>query len=266
MYGGYLFNETDANVDFDDSDDKLGGLNSLSPGKDGHQIGGAIGVPLSERMDFRVALTSESFVDDDDSIEDFSKVGSFAEADSHFALRYLDLELGYRPGMVETGYLRLFAGARVLNAFNSIDYNTYDPGITDKIGNYEAETETWGVGPRIGAEGGFQFGNSGVSLFLMGAGSAVFSHVDQSYSATVNGVSTSSDDSDSRTIYSLEGKVALGYDVTRSINFQFGYQAQQWWNLVQTFENVGSDEPFDFDGTDDFLTHGPFARITVKLP
>ena len=267
-YGGYLFNESGTNFDFDDDSDKLGGLDSLHPGKDGHQIGGAIGVPLSERMDFRAAFTSESFRKDRDSIEDYSKVGSFAEADSRFSMQYLDLELGYRPGVIGNGHLRLFAGPRFLHAENNIDYGYSE---TSKVGDFEAESETWGIGPRVGAEGGFQLGNSGVSLFLMGAGSAIFSDVERRYDyfQERNFVVTSGEDksSDFRTIYSLEGKVALGYDVTRSINFQIGYQAQQWWNLIDRVDDVdNSDTSLDYDGGGDFLTHGPFARITVKLP
>lgn len=270
IYGGYLFNESDPNFDFDDDDDKLGGLDSLRPGRNGHQIGGAFGVPLSERMDFRAAFTSESFRQDRDSDEfkvyDTDKLGV---AESDFNLQYLDLELGYRPGVVGNGNLRLFAGTRLLHAFNNVDVDKLGTeSDSEKLGY---QSETWGIGPRIGAEGGFQLGNSGVSLFMMGAGSAIFADVDRHAENSFGSideyfVSIEDDDSDSRTIYNLEGKVALGYDLTRSINFQIGYQAQQWWNLIDRSENAGSLGLPDDDGSGDFLTHGPFGRITVKLP
>lgn len=267
-YGGYLFNDSGTNFDFDNEDDKLGGLASLDPGRDGHQIGGAVGVPLSERTDFRAAFTSESFRRDRDSVSDYSEPGSFAEADSRFSMQYLDLELGYRPGVIGNGHIRLFAGPRILHAENHVDYSYFEPE-PDKIGDYEAGTEVWGIGPRLGAEGGVQLGNSGVSLFIMGAGSAIFSDVERRYDYFEDDGIGSGDerDGDFRTIYSLEGKVALGYDVTRSVNLQIGYQAQQWWNLIDRVDDVdNSDTSLDFAGDGDFLTHGPFARITVKLP
>ena len=269
VYGGYLFNESDKNVSFADTEDRLGGLSDLAPGEDGHQIGGAIGVPLSERFDFRAAFTGESFSDDEKSVEDYGRVGSFAEANSHFSLRYLDLELGYRPGVVGMGNIRLFAGPRIINAFNSVDAFYFEPREEgpDKIGDYEANTEVWGIGPRVGAEGGFKFGDSGVSLFLMGAGSAIFSHVDREDRRQETFESDFEDDSsDTRTVYSLEGKIALGYDMTPSVNFQIGYQAQQWWNLLDNIEINSNSGTIERDGTADVMTHGPFARITVKLP
>lgn len=258
-YGGYLLNDSETNFDFDDAG-KFGDLDSLSPGEDGHLIGGTIGVPLSERMDFRASLISRSFGDDETSFFDVA-TGDSQGGTASMAVRTFDLELGYRPGVDR---LRIFAGARLLNMSNRIDYFDLDVDPLFELSLYDYDIDLWGVGPRLGAEAVIPLGDSRVSLLLMGAGSAIFAEADEDFIA-LDGFLASESDSRGRTIYNLEGQVAIGYDMTDSINLQVGYQAEQWWRLTSKFEEA-DENGGDYDGGGDVLSHGPFARVTVKLP
>ena len=68
-----------------------------------------------------------------------------------------------------------------------------------------------------------------------------------------------------RTVYNLEGSVALGYQLGNAAQLQVGYQVQQWWNLatrITTADSLGRLQV----SQSDVLTHGPFAKITVSLP
>jgi hypothetical protein len=68
-----------------------------------------------------------------------------------------------------------------------------------------------------------------------------------------------------RTVYNLEGSVALGYQLGNAAQLQVGYQVQQWWSLA-TRINVADSQGNLQASQSDVLTHGPFAKITVSLP
>lgn len=288
VYGGYLFNESDTVADFTNGDefDKLGGLGRLDPGDDGWTGGLEVGSPLVSGFDLQASFNAVYF-DTDESrdsgglfFEDIPLGEGEAHASSDFDYQYIDLELGYRPGIVG-GNLRLFAGPRFLHAAQDIDYS-YDNSIfipvmgigeVDKFGNFDHDTELWGIGPRIGAEAGIPLGNSRASLNLAGAGSVIFSNVDHDYDFEFDklGADGSGDDDldDSRTVYNLEASAAVSYNVTNAVSFELGYQGQKWWNLTTTLDEIDDG---DADGSasvllsqGDVLVHGPFARITVKL-
>lgn len=271
VYGGYAFNEGDSNVDFDDDDATdpfLEGLGRLDPGRDGGMAGIVLGIPLSPAWDARASLTG-LFFETDDADSDFATSGGpgASTAQSKFNLEYLDLELGYRPGVLPGAVARLFGGLRAMRAENEIDYGLTGSG---KLGDFDRDIDLLGIGPRFGAEAGIPIGNSRASFSALGAGSVIFSETDHRYeffnfdnAPPVEGVDRNSD---FHVVYNLEARAALGYAITDSVQVSVGYQAQQWWDLTTTLSDVEStDTEIGDTGRGDFLSHGPFARITVKL-
>jgi hypothetical protein len=68
-----------------------------------------------------------------------------------------------------------------------------------------------------------------------------------------------------RTVYNLEGSVALGYQFGNMAQLQVGYQVQQWWSLATRITLADSEGRLQASQSD-VLTHSPFAKITVTLP
>jgi hypothetical protein len=274
MYGGFLFNESDSSVDFtgDGSDTFLNALGQLDPGDDGVQVGVAIGAPLrSPAWDWQATLNGAFFEDDNSSFVATAPDTGGGSATNSFHYQYLDLELGYRPGVVPDGGLRLFAGPRLLHAATDLDYEVDVTlgGGGGKLGTYERVVDLWGMGARAGAEAAMPLGSSRASLSLLGAGSAIYARSDTDYSFDFVGTSSnagSTSDKDEHGVYSVEARAALNFAATDRIDLQLGYQVQHWWDLTTTFADVESADTAITDvGHGDVLTHGPFARITVKL-
>jgi hypothetical protein len=252
--------DPDDNFDFG-----LGSLGELTPGEDGAMFGIEVGRPLSPAFDVQASLTG--FVFSEDEAENDA---DGASASNRFDYEYLDLELGYRPGVVKES-LRIFGGPRLLHAGNDIDYDL--DGTSGKVGSYDRDIDLWGGGLRLGAETMMPLGNSRASLSLMGAGSALLAHADHRYSFDFisnfdEGAGEDSDD-DWRGVYNLEALAAVNFAVTDRVNLQLGYQVQHWWNLTTTVGDVDSgDESIEEtdNGKGDFLEHGPMARVTIELP
>lgn len=274
VYGGYLFNESDDTVDFTSDDDPLGVpadtvfnlLGQMSPGRDGGLFGVEAGGPLSPAWDWRIGLNGALFEDDRASSDDGFDVNNATNA---FHYEYLDLALGYRPGFVPGGGLRLFGGPRVLHAVTELDYAAT---AGNKVGTYDRDVDLWAIGARAGAEAAIPVGASRASVWLSGAGSALYASSDVDYSFDFAGAppaataAGSDSESDSRGVYNFDAHAALNFAASDRVDLQLGYQVQQWWDLTTTFGAVESgDTTISDTGTGDVLVHGPFARMTIKL-
>lgn len=267
LYGGYLFSDTDSNLSFADGDSYFSDLRDLDPGGNGGLVGVAIGGPINPAWDWRASFNAQFLGDDETSLSQDNQV-----AEDRFNFQYFDLELGYRPGVIPESNLRLFAGFRALRAANDIHYG-YEDESDGKLGRFDHDIDMVGIGPRIGADASIPLGNSGASISARGAASAIFTRVDHSFSFYEDALPFPDegrlDLDDNRTVYNLEASLAVDYAVSDRMSLSVGYQAQQWWDLATTVSNAGSDTgSSDFPGkigSGDVLTHGPFARMTIKL-
>lgn len=264
--GGYLFNGSGKNVDFDQTG-FLSGLPALAPGRDGGMFGVSFGRPIDPYWDWAFAWKYNSF-----GTANASTSENFAS--NQFRLQHFDLEFGYRPQTANVVDVRFFGGLRVLNARDRIHYgyDTTKIGF-DKLGDFDHKIDLWGFGPRGGLQATLPLGNSPAFLNLSGAASAIFTQethrYDFSFSMETPGLPIAGNGlsriHNSPTVYNLEGSVTVGFRVSPTATFQIGYQAQQWWNLVPKIGNADDEGSFQ-PGRGNVLSHGPVAKITIALP
>ena len=57
----------------------------------------------------------------------------------------------------------------------------------------------------------------------------------------------------------VEASVALTYLLGQNAAISLGYKAEQFWNIMPTFD-TGDFSKFD---KDDRLIHGPFLKLTI---
>ena len=264
LEGGYWLNRSAKNLSFDPTDDELGGLAPLRPGKDGGMFGFAFGYSIDPAWDWRFAYRVNSFAK-----ANATDPGPMATASNKFWFQHFDLEIGYRPRSVTGADVRIFAGPRLLNAQNQMSYGFVDGS---KLGNFDHDVELWGVGPRAGIQASFPLGQTTASLNLSAAGSVIFSRVDHRFVFDTSGLAPgpgpgrgSSTTTASPTVYNVEGSVGVGFRIHPKTTVEIGYQAQQWWNLTNQVRDADKFGNFT-SGRNDVLIHGPVAKITVALP
>ena len=116
-----------------------------------------------------------------------------ASASSGLWHQTFDAEVGYHPPAWLAENVRLFFGPRILTAHSSINYGFNDfgtdfigvPGTVHKLGKFFPTTSTSRVsGPRAGFEASvpLAFTTAPISFDISGAGSAIFTLVQDSYS------------------------------------------------------------------------------------
>jgi hypothetical protein len=146
-------------------------------------------------------------------------------------------------------------------------------GDFSKLGNFDHDVNLWGVGPRAGLQASVPLSQTPWSLNASASGSMIFSRVErhstfnflqQNVPFDLAGIGDTTART-WRTVYNLEGSVALGYQLGNAAQLQVGYQVQQWWSLA-TRINVADSQGRLQVSQSDVLTHGPFGKITVSLP
>jgi hypothetical protein len=146
----------------------------------------------------------------------------------------------------------------------------------DKVGNFNRDLKTWGIGPRIGAEVTAPLWASPALFVNLGiSGSVLWANVKDRFNGTTIEVdsdppgtfinSTSSDDSRSRTLWNVDASAALGYRLSPNMSLQVGYRAERWWNLLETTNNADKVGDFTRDKAH-VLSHGAFGKLTVEFP
>jgi hypothetical protein len=266
--GAYLFNGSPSNLDFlPEFNFPLQLISPLRPGRNGGRAEIAFGALIDPTWDWRVAVTAAWLRTNSAAVTDGDPIiPSFATASDKLRYQTFDGEIGARtsgPGAV----LRAFAGIRVLHAKNEINY-TFDDGF--KLGNFDHNTELWGVGPRAGFEATVPLNATPAFVNLSGSASAIFSRRSHDFNFSVVGfggpVDSGSANLDrSLTVYNAEASAALGYRFSALSSIQVGYRVQQWWNMVPQVSQADRFGNF-VSGESDVLTHGPFAKLTVGLP
>jgi hypothetical protein len=260
--GGYLFNGSPSNLDFDPTFFPLNALSPLKPGRNGGRAEIAFGAFIDPAWDWRVAA-SATWLRDNQTLVNLpgTFVNSTAQATDKLAYQTYDVEIGNRttgPGST----VRVFAGARVLHATNDINY-TSDDGF--KLGNFDHHTQLWGVGPRAGFEASVPLNASPAFVTISGSASAIFSQREHQLDFSFNTTTGSANFDRSPTVYNAEASAALGYRFSPLSSVQIGYRVQQWWNMVPKVGLANNTAVFA-SGESDVLVHGPFAKLTVGLP
>jgi hypothetical protein len=291
--GGYWFNRSERSLTFDPSDDLVNVLPPVKPGRNGWTAAIAFGRTFGPQWDWAVAyrytsLNTKSVAGSRFEVLDppFGSQSVNASASNRLRYQHLDLELGYRPPEWQSAGVRLFVGPRVLNARQRMqyDYSGFEevfipfpePGefVTfSKLGNFDHDVNLWGVGPRAGLQASVPLGQTPWSFNASGSASMIFSRVNRDFTFNFLIENFPFDDSVAgttssrtwRTVYNLEGSVALGYQLGNMAQLQVGYQVQQWWSLATRITLADSEGRLQVSQSD-VLTHGPFAKITVTLP
>jgi hypothetical protein len=202
-----------------------------------------------------------------------------ATASNRLWYQHLDLELGYRPPEWWSAGLRLFIGPRILNARQRMHYDYFSTAAFDefgtftKLGTFDHDVNLWGVGPRAGLQASVPLAQTPWSFNASASASMIFSRVQRDFAFNFLEENFPVDTAGAgattyrtwRTVYNLEGSVALGYQFGKLAQLQVGYQVQQWWSLATRITLADSHGGHQV-GQSDVLTHGPFAKITVALP
>jgi hypothetical protein len=277
--GGYWFNGSESSLAFDRGDDLVNVLGPTRPGRNGWTAAIAFGRTFGPQWDWAVAYRYTSLGTNSTSVSTATGDGDVfnASASNRLWYQHLDLELGYRlPGLES---VRLFVGPRILNARQRMHYDyfefTADTPFGDftKLGNFDHDVNLWGVGPRAGLQASVALAQTPWSFNASASASAIFSRVNRDFAFNFSIEETAGPTSGAgtttsrtwRTVYNLEGSVALGYQLGNAAQLQVGYQVQQWWNLATRITTADSEGRL-LVGQSDVLTHGPFAKITVALP
>ena len=285
--GGYWFNGSESSLAFDRADDLVRVLGPTRPGSNGWTAAIAFGRTFGPQWDWAVAYRYTSLKTNSvagSSLQAFGPPfggsGSVsASASNRLWYQHLDLELGYRPPEWQSAAVRLFVGPRILNAHHRMQYEysglTPDTPVGDfsKLGNFDHDVNLWGVGPRAGLQASVPLAQTPWSFNASASASMIFSRVQRDFTFNFLQENFPFDTSGAgatnshtwRTVYNLEGSVALGYQLGNAAQLQVGYQVQQWWNLatrITTADSLGRLQV----SQSDVLTHGPFAKITVSLP
>jgi Legionella pneumophila major outer membrane protein precursor len=288
--GGYWFNGSESSLAFDRGDELVNVLGPTRPGRNGWTAAIAFGRTFGPQWDWAVAYRYTSLKTDSVAGSRFEASLSFppttestsASASNRLWYQHLDLELGYRPPEAQSAGIRLFVGSRILNARQRMHYEysqlatqSFDGFNTaSKLGTFDHDVNLWGVGPRAGLQASVPLAQTPWSFNASASASMIFSRVQrdfafnflkEDFSPFVDSGAGATSYRTWRTVYNLEGSVALGYQLGNAAQLQVGYQVQQWWSLA-TRIYVADSEGHLQASQSDVLTHGPFAKITVALP
>jgi Legionella pneumophila major outer membrane protein precursor len=288
--GGYWFNGSESSLAFDRGDELVSLLGPTRPGRNGWTAAIAFGRTFGPQWDWAVAYRYTTLKTNSVAGSSFTEFGPpfvgtetvNASASNRLWYQHLDLELGYRPPEWQSAGLRLFVGPRILNARQRMQYDYSGLSTVDfdgfaafsKLGTFDHDVNLWGVGPRAGLQASVPLAQTPWSINASGSASMIFSRVNHQhtfnfaqelfFSPDAIGSGTISSRT-WRTVYNLEGSVALGYQLGNAAQLQVGYQVQQWWSLATRITTADSQGRLQV-GPSDVLTHGPFGKITVALP
>lgn len=159
-----------------------------------------------------------------------------ASADYDFDHTAVDLSVGQRINVGSNLNLRLFGGLRYASLEQDFDI-FYTNGVNTV--NISEQNDFDGIGPRVGLEGRWGFGQ-GFSIFGEAAGSVLVGDFDLSYTDIENGGASTRvniDESfDNRVVPVVEGRVGIAYNAKlaseRSFGVSLGYEWQNWYNVV----------------------------------
>jgi major outer membrane protein len=286
LEGGYAANASPSNLGFSPTDPYLSYLSPLRPGGNGGFVGGTIGHTMGPEWDAALSYHATLLGKSNENITASPPPAGFvtsnaltASASSGLWYQTFDAEVGYHPPAWLAENVRLFFGPRILTAHSSINYGFNDsgtdfigvPGTFDKLGNFSHDIDLAGIGPRAGFEASvpLAFTTAPITFDISGAGSAIFTLVQDSYSYSSSAVTptvTGGAESEHHPIvYGLEGKAGLSYHMNGSTTLEAGYQVEQWYNLA-TSVSLATDTGTYQGGHSSVLSHGPFGKITVELP
>ncbi|MCA3574000.1 MAG: hypothetical protein IOC86_08780 [Aestuariivirga sp.] len=256
--GGYYFNASQENVDFDDDDSELGNLDSLRPGGNGWQGRFELGQRLNETWDFKIGLSAIALGSDSTDDND-----ARSDASQDMDLQILDLEAGYHLGGMDSVEARLFAGVRGLHARSQTSWHA-DEG--DKLGEFD--DEVYALGPRVGVDLAVPMDTHDIALVGSVSGSLLFGTVDSEASYRGDPIFNDydTDTTDTQTLWNVEGMAGVAFGIGERADLTLGYRVAQFGDLAVDRSDVDKAGDFSANGESDLLLHGPFARLTVEIP
>lgn len=265
--GGYLFNRSEDNFSVDPTDNKVGNLEPLQPGSEAWFTALVMGQRIDSHWDWRASAQS-IMSSEDDSAASPPNTGDTEWASNELSVITLDLEAGYHPDLIAGVDLRVSAGPRVVLAENNISYGYEDDGggKLGELGQYDHENSVSAIGPRLGIDALIPLMEDGPRLVLASSGSVLFGDFEKDFSYDRTNTGRGGFNiANNGTIYNLEGSAGIQFNVLSNASLEFGYRAQQWWNLLESVDDAKSgDGEFSSSRTDAFM-HGPYATFRLKL-
>lgn len=191
---------------------------------------------------------------------------------SETSVYMLDFEVGHDFG-VGSGNLRLFGGVRLSWLDRDTTVTTaYYPG--DYYPRIEREDTSWGVGPRIGAEMSYPVGG-GFGVFAGLSGAVLFGEQSTYQEGQFLGfpVTPEVDEDESNTMWSADGEIGVSYSfgfTERTMGtLSLGYRAEVLYNALNNEYPIAPAYAAAYgtttDDKADYLSHGPFLRLSVTF-
>ena len=220
-------------------------------------LGGRISDDWSVAVGLRYGMANKESDGSSFYYSDFNADADMSYKENHLVV---DLEIGRDVGLGNGGTARVFGGLRFARFDGDGDFSAYYYSGSPISLDADATHRFTGVGPRIGVDASIPLAEN-VRVDIGVAGAALYGRrklkVKGTYSSFY-GRSYDIDDSESKNVIvpNVEASVALIYLLGANARISAGYKAEQFWNIMPTFDNFGS-------GNDDRLIHGPFVRLTI---
>jgi len=249
--GGYLFNDSDHNVNYDNDDDKLGDLDSKRPGDDGGQFRFEFGQVFDSGWDYKLAVGAIILSNDKVSTEyddgtivvpgiGLIDLSGEARSKQNLEIGIADAELGYHsdPGGMD---LRFFGGVRAIYSDNDSGFKTDNTGGGDKSGEYE--DEVWAVGPRVGLDLTMPVSDEH-RFALVGSvsGSVLFGEREEEEEANnifgLLGADLENSSTESVTVWNVDAMAGVQLAISNNAALTIGYKGHQFGDLVQSRTDI----------------------------
>lgn len=239
-------------------DDKFGTLGRKQ--QSGLLLAAEYGRLLDAQHDIRVTLRAVSMPE---HIVDAAGFSGLSYGRAKLGYETLDVDVGRRVMLSDPLALRLFAGIRGMHVRDQLDEQIL--GASNQL--QVAKAETWGAGPRAGAEFAWRLatqpvflvgGVDGSVVFGQTAREVTFNDFDLPLNASASGTSAT-------TQYSLGGYLGLTWIASPATALTLGYQAEHIWNLRNAYSDIVASRLGTIDGRSNNLVHGAYARVVMHL-
>jgi len=212
------------------------------------------------------------------STSTFTKVTLDTSLKQHFDIG--DFDIGHNVGL-GGGNLRLFAGIRGVSfgQKSSVNLAFTNAGSPVASLNVNGQSNSWGVGPRIGASGMlplFEFAGGRVSLVGEVGGSALFGQVSRHETLTDSfGFVQNFEAPHGSSFFNTDGALGVAFSLplgSTEATITAGYRGEAWWGVLNTqtsnFLTNGRTTPGGpVAGTKsgDQYFNGPFASLKIRF-
>lgn len=254
-----IFVQQDPSLRFDPTDDKLGGLHGLSPGRRGWQ--GRLAITKAfDVWDTRVALSMIDFGHDRSGASYKTYSSYFSRADQKSRAGVLDVEAGFRPLATDGFDLRVFGGTRFIMSKSRAAWST--DAVDDKLGTFDDQAR--GLGLRVGMDLTMPL-NEPVDFVASGSASILRARGSSAYQW---GSSTTTNYVNNRDYFwmkNLDATAGLSVKLNVGAKLQASYRVQYWGDTFAQHSGVrrNANAPTAWSGS--AISHGPVVSLTFPL-